>query len=62
MNKGKTMENIQHLISTLQNHTNKLAIIFQWVKTDHINFQQFTQLLDWCAKYEQQQRDLDIFD
>ena len=55
------MKNIQELISTLHNHPNKLAIIFQWVKTEHINFQQFTQLLDWCSKNEQQQKDLDNF-
>lgn len=57
------MEDTRHFIKVLDAcHTNKLALVYQWVRSGVIEFDQFENLLEWIKNYEEAQVHWDTFD
>lgn len=57
------MEDTKHFIKVLEScHTNKLALIYKWVRSGVIEFDQFEYLLEWLKNYNEAQIRYDTFD
>lgn len=57
------MEDTRHFIKVLDAcNTNKLALVYQWVRSGVIEFDQFENLLEWIKNYEEAQIRYDSFD